>query len=143
MDQPILLEPEPIDERLECRAGGTQRVRHIDLAGPLVVEITGGADAGQHLPGRMIYGEDRDRDVRPERAGPLPREIFQACLPGRVDGEVDQGPARQGRNRIIGGVRSERRHRHACGRHWLGLGLHDLRRVEDASSRNPVQHAVA
>ena len=115
---------------------------HIDPAGPLVVEIASGPDVGQHLARPMIDGEDRDRNVRPERAGPIAREFLETCLPSAIDGEPDQGMPRQSRHGIIGGVGGERRHGRACRRHWLGLRLHDFRRGEDAGSRHPVEDAV-
>ena len=142
MDQPVL-EAEAIDERLERRAGRAQRIRHIHPTGPLLVEIPGGTDPGEHLPGGVIDGEDGDRDVRPERAGPSAREFLEARLPGAVDGQADLGTPRQGRHGIVGGMGRERRHGRSCRRDRLGLRLRDFRRSEEAGSRHPVEDAVA
>ena len=76
MDEAVL-EAEPVDERLERRARRAHRRRHVDLAGAARVEIVGRGDAREHLAGRMIDGEDRDRDVGPERTRALARELLE------------------------------------------------------------------
>ena len=138
-----VLEAEPVDEGLERRARRAHGVGHVDLAGALILEIAGGADPGEHLAARMIDGEDRDRDVRPERPGALARERLEARLPRAVDGEADQRTARHRRHGLVGGMGGEHRHRRASCRHRLGLRLRDLGVGEQAARRDAVEHAVA
>src|SRR6516164_842072 len=71
-----VLEAEPIDERLQRRARRAHCRCHIDLAGAARVEIVRRGDAREHLAGRMIDGEDRNRHVGPERAGALARKLL-------------------------------------------------------------------
>src|SRR6478735_4809352 len=62
MNEPVL-ETEPVDERLEGRAGRADRRGHVDLPRTTGVEVVGGGDAGEHLPAAMIGGNDSDGDV--------------------------------------------------------------------------------
>ena len=63
---------------------------HVDLAGAALVEIVGGRDAREHLAGRVVDHDDRDRDVGAERARALARQLLEALLQRRVDGEAMQ-----------------------------------------------------
>ena len=91
--------------------GERTRLRHVDLAGAARVEIVGRGDAREHLAGRVVDREDRDRDVGPERARALARELFEILLQRRVDGEAMQAAAGRGGDDRVGGVRRQHRHR--------------------------------
>ena len=84
-----VLEAQSIDERLERRAGRTQRLRHVDLAGAALVEIVGRADMGRDFAGRIVDDKDSERDVGTERlrqrADALARQLFQISLQVGVD----------------------------------------------------------
>src|SRR5262249_8593017 len=75
-----VLETKPVDERLEGRARRAHRRSHVDLSRAPRVEIVGRGEAREPLAGRMIDGEDRNRHVRPERAGAFARKLLQIPL---------------------------------------------------------------
>ncbi len=91
----------------------------------------------------MIDRDDRDRHVRPERAGALAREVFERLLNVGIDGERDDLSALRCADRLIGGVRREHRHRTAAAMHALGFRLRDFVGRNAAGVRNAIEHAVA
>src|SRR6478735_1734871 len=97
MNKPVL-ETEPVDERLEGRAGRAQRRGHVDLPRTTDIEVVGGRDAGKHLPAAMIDSNDSDGDVGAECTGALTRQILEISLQGRVDGQAMQAAIRRSRN---------------------------------------------
>ena len=129
---------------LSAEPGERSRLRHVDLAGAALIEIVGRGDAREHLAGRVIDHEDRDRNVGAERARALARQFLQALLQARVDGQRDAACCRRGRHHLVGRMRRQHRHRPAAGGHRLALGARDLVRAEcRASRRDAVEHAVA
>jgi len=142
VDQAIL-EAKPVDERLERRAGRAQRLRHVDLAGAAGVEIVGRGDARKHLAGRIVHREDGDRYVGPEPAGAFARQLLEARLQGRVDGEAVEAAVGRGCDRGIGRVRREHRHRLATVGHRLLPCPRDLVGGHHARAKNALQHALA
>ena len=142
MDEAVL-EAETVDEGLERRARRAHRRRHIDLAGAAAVEIIGRGDAREHLAGRMIDGEDRNRDVGTQRAGALARQLLQVPLQRRFYGEAVEAALWRGRDHGIGRMRRQHRHRLAPIRHRLLFGTRDLVRRHDARQGDAVEHAVA
>jgi hypothetical protein len=138
-----VLETESVDEGFQRRARRAHGIGHVDLAGALILEVAGGADPGEHLAARVIDGENRDRDVGPERPSAFARECLEARLPRAVYGQADQRPARRRRHRLIGGMGGEHRHRRPPRGHGLGLGLHNLGLGEHAARCDAVEHAVA
>ena len=125
-----VLEGEPVDEGLQRRAGRAQRLGHVDLAGAALVEIIGRGDARQHLAGGVVDREDRDREIGPERARPLARQVFEVLLQRRVDGQPMDLLLRQRRDGLIGGMRRQRRHRPPAGRRRLRAWRARSRRPE-------------
>ena len=122
-----VLEGEPVDEGLQRRAGRAQRIGHVDLAGAALVEIIGRRDAGQHLAGGVVDRDDRDREIGAERARPLARQVLEILLQAGVDGQPMDLLLRQRRDRLIGGMRRQRRHRPPAGRQRLSsLAQRDL-----------------
>ena len=91
----------------------------------------------------MIDRKDGDRDVGSERTGALARKLLEISLQRRVDGEAMQAAIRRRRDRGIGGVRRQHRHRLASVRHRLALGARDLVRRHGARGDQPIEHAVA
>ncbi len=65
---------------LSVEPGERTAMRHVDLAGAAAVEIVRRGDARQHFAGGVIDRQDRDRDVGPERAGALARQLLEALL---------------------------------------------------------------
>ncbi len=148
-----VLEGEPVDERLQRRAGRAQRLGHVDLAGAALVEIIGRRDARQHLAGRIVDREDRDRDDRGRARAP-------ARAPG-LRGSSASGASmvsrwillrRRRRDGLIGGMRRERRHRPArrpapasslAQRDLVGRHAARPRRCGRARGRAPLRAAAA
>ena len=65
---------------LSVEPGERTRLRHVDLAGAALVEIVGAGDAREHFAGRVIDRHDGDRNVGPERARALAREVLERLL---------------------------------------------------------------
>ena len=91
----------------------------------------------------MIDGKDGDRDIWSESMGALTRKLLEISLQCRVDGQAMQAAIRCRRDRGIGGVRGQHRHRLASVRHRLALGAGNLVRRHDARGDQPIEHPVA
>ncbi len=61
-----LLECKRINEGLQRRAGRARRPRHVDCAVARGVGVIGGADPGANLAGRVVDGDDRGGEFRPQ-----------------------------------------------------------------------------
>ena len=112
-----VLEGEPVDERLQRRAGRAQRVGHVDLAGAALVEIVrrrrpAPALRRWHCPPRGSRPRDR---ARAPRARSRARSSRFFCKPASMVSRWTLR-LRQRRDRLIGGMRRQRRHRPARAR---------------------------
>ncbi len=142
MDEPIL-DAEAIDEGLERRAGRAQRLCHVDLARARGIEIVRRGNAREDLAAGVIERQDRDRDHRPERAGAVARQVFEALLQRGVEREAMNAALGRRRDHRVGGVRRQHRHWLASGRHRLEPRPLDLVERHDAGGRDAIEHAVA
>ena len=141
MHQPVL-EAERIDEGFKRGAGRAQRLRHVHLAGALPVEIIGRCDARTDFAGGVIDRDNGDGYVAAERLRALARERLQIALQMKVDGQAMLGGVGRRRHRLIGGMRSQRRHRLARLRHRFQLCERDLVGGNEHGG-GAVEHAVA
>ena len=94
--------------------GERSALRHIHFTGTTGVEISWRADMRQHFAGRIVGGENGERDIRTERcrkrARALARQVFEALLQVGVDGEPKLALGRRCRDRRVGGMRRQHRH---------------------------------
>jgi hypothetical protein len=90
----------------------------------------------------MIDGEDRNRHIRPERAGPLARKLLQIPLQRRIDREAMNASLGGRGDRRVGRMWRQYRHGLASFRHRLALGARDLVERHNAGGGNAVEHAV-
>ena len=142
MDKPIL-EAEPVDERLEGRAGRAHRRSHIDLPGTAGVEVVRRGDPREHLAAAMIDRNDSDRDFGSERTRALARKVLEIPLQRRVDGQAMQAAIRRSRDHGVGRVRRQHWHRLAAVRHRLVLRAGNLVPRNDARGAEAIEHPVA
>ena len=91
----------------------------------------------------MIDRDDRNRHVGTKRPRPLARQLLQRLLQRGVDGQPMDFPPRRQRDGLIGGVRRQRRHRLAAGRHAVELGQRHFVGGNASRRCNAVEHAVA
>src|SRR6476646_2499987 len=75
-----VLERETINKRFERRTGRAHCPGHIDLAGAAAVDIISRTYAGEHLPGRVIDGENRNGNIGSEWLGALACKLLQILL---------------------------------------------------------------
>ena len=146
MDEAVL-EGEAVDERLERRAGRTQRLRHVDFARAAFVEIAGRTDMRQDFAGRIVDrrsspARHRGQAFAPgcERArAPAPQGFF--CMPASIVSRMTSCPARrQAHDRPRAAPASASvAARRARLRSWRARS----RRGDAAGRRHAVEHAVA
>ena len=138
-----ILKGQPVDERLECRAGRADRTRHIDIALPSGLEQAAGAHAGQDLAAPVIGDQDRHRDPLTERRGPRVRELLEPFLQAGIQSEAMDCALGMRAPQPIGQMRRQNRRIQACGRDGLGTGRGGLVRVDDPGQTHMLEHAIA
>jgi hypothetical protein len=82
------LEGEPVDQRLQRRAGRAHRLGHVDVTAALGLEQAGRADRSKDVAALLIGDDNRDGDafahLRRARGG----EPFERALQPSVDGQL-------------------------------------------------------
>ena len=82
-----VFEGQTVNERLERGARRAQRVGHVDLACAALIEEIGRRHPRQHLAGRIVYREDRHRQIGAKRTGPFAGKFFELFLQAKVDSQ--------------------------------------------------------
>ena len=101
------------------------------------------ADAGANFAGRIVDDDNRPGQLRPEPRDALFRQCLELRLKPRVDGKLDDFGLAVGGDRLLGGVRGERRERQARLRDRLALRRCGVGGADEAARGDAVEHAVA
>ena len=138
------LEAEAIDQRLQRRAGRAHRFGHVDEAAVLGAEITGRANRGQDVAGRLVGDDDRHRRLGVDHRwrGAL-CELLKRALQPLVDSERDGARIGARRDALVGEMRRQHREAAPCRRDRFAFCGGGLFGAEHAFGHHAVEHQVA
>jgi hypothetical protein len=129
VNKPIL-KAESINERLQRRAGRSERAGEIDLSGAARIEIVRPADPRHDRTVLVVDREHGKRNIGAERerqaARPLARKLFQASLQIGINGEPHFATLPAFSDGPVGRVRRQHRHQPAARRHGFAFGRRDF-----------------
>ena len=142
MDQPIV-ERQPVQERLQRRAGRTPRLHHVHMPQPFAIGERHRADVRPRLH-RGVVDHQQCRGRACGQGGEIAlHALFQRALQARVEGGRDARRARPLAAQAFGQQRGAQGRLQAAGDDRLDTGVVDLRVRPDAEIDHALQHLVA